>query len=95
MKMTSGERFCYLYFCRKGKGSMYYLSGDRYIGDWDRNMEHGKGVYQYTNGDRYRDMEQWKGVYQYTNGDRYFRDMERGGVYQYTNGDSCVQGLHK
>merc|ERR1719384_226920 len=38
---------------RKGKGTFYFLNGDRYIGEWSRNKMDGRGVYQYKNGDRF------------------------------------------
>jgi hypothetical protein len=39
--------------CRKGRGTFYYLNGDRLTGDWSRDMPNGEGVYQYRNGDRF------------------------------------------
>ena len=37
---------------RKGRGTFYYLNGDRYVGEWNRDKPEGKGTYYYTNGDR-------------------------------------------
>jgi len=33
-----------------GKGTFYYLNGDRYEGDWVDDVEHGEGVIYYHNG---------------------------------------------
>ena len=38
---------------RKGRGTFYYLNGDRYVGNWKRDKPEGKGVYHYTNGDKW------------------------------------------
>ena len=37
---------------RKGKGTFYFLNGDRYVGDWNRDKMDGTGIYHYRNGDR-------------------------------------------
>ena len=37
---------------RKGRGTFYYLNGDRYVGEWNRDKPDGKGTYYYTNGDK-------------------------------------------
>ena len=37
---------------RKGKGTFYFLNGDRYVGDWNRDKMDGTGTYHYRNGDR-------------------------------------------
>ena len=41
-----------LYLFRKGRGTFYNLNGDRYVGEWNRDMPDGKGTYYFTNGDR-------------------------------------------
>ena len=38
--------------CRKGRGTLYYLNGDRLTGEWNRDTASGEGVYQFKNGDR-------------------------------------------
>lgn len=38
---------------RHGKGTFYYTNGDKYIGDWVRDVQHGKGIYYFQNGERY------------------------------------------
>jgi hypothetical protein len=53
--LHSSERFSYCYLicgCRKGKGTFYYLNGDRLIAEWSRDFPNGEGIYQYKNGDR-------------------------------------------
>ena len=37
---------------RKGKGTFFFLNGDRYVGDWNRDKMDGTGIYHYRNGDR-------------------------------------------
>lgn len=32
------------------------MNGDKYLGDWNNNQKHGKGVYEYSNGDRYEGL---------------------------------------
>lgn len=38
---------------RKGQGRFYFLNGDMYSGEWDRDKMNGRGIYQFKNGDRY------------------------------------------
>ncbi len=45
MDVASGER--------EGHGTMYFLTGDRYVGRWRRGKMHGKGRMMYANGDEY------------------------------------------
>ena len=40
-------------FGRKGKGTFYYLNGDRYVGGWARDKPEGAGMFHYRNGDRF------------------------------------------
>lgn len=30
---------------RDGKGTFEYANGDKYVGDWKEDMQHGKGIY--------------------------------------------------
>jgi len=41
---------------RKGRGTFYYLNGDRYVGIWNRDKPDGKGTYYYKNGDRFEGL---------------------------------------
>ena len=33
-----------------GKGTYFYLSGDKYVGDWLDSKKHGKGTFTFLNG---------------------------------------------
>lgn len=41
-----------------GKGTLFYVDGDRYEGEWKDGRMHGKGAYHYSNGDKYEG--EWK-----------------------------------
>ena len=52
------------------------MNGDKYIGDWDKDVQHGKGIYYFHTGDRYEgsyvDGERTgQGIYYHKNGDKY------------------------
>ena len=47
---ASDDKKCVI--VRKGRGTIYYLNGDRYVGEWNRDKPDGKGTYYYTNGDK-------------------------------------------
>ena len=38
---------------KSGKGTFYFASGNKYVGDWVEDNRTGQGVLTYTNGDRY------------------------------------------
>ena len=61
---------------REGKGTFYYVNGDKYVGDWKGDVQHGKGIYYFSTGDRYVgdyvDGERTgQGIYVHKNGDKY------------------------
>ncbi|ETO19146.1 hypothetical protein RFI_18089 [Reticulomyxa filosa] len=43
----------YLMKKKKGKGIFYFKNGDRYEGEYRKNVRHGYGVMHYKNGDKY------------------------------------------
>ena len=36
-----------------GLGKYFYQNGERYIGEWKKDLKDGKGVYHYTDGSYY------------------------------------------
>jgi hypothetical protein len=39
---------------RKGHGTYNYSNGDRYEGEWDKDLQNGSGTYYYSNGDIFK-----------------------------------------
>ena len=39
---------------------MKYYSGDVYSGEWRGNKQHGKGTFEYANGDVLKSIGEWK-----------------------------------
>ena len=35
---------------RHGQGSALYPNGEKYMGEWKRNVHHGVGIYRWSNG---------------------------------------------
>ncbi len=61
---------------KQGNGSFVWGDGQRYAGDWDKNLPNGKGAISYANGDSYEgevtDGEpHGQGTYRRGNGDTY------------------------
>jgi hypothetical protein len=67
---------------RQGKGSYHFANGDRYDGDFERNMRWGEiGTYLWTNGDMYtgqwvNDRKNGCGTFYWRNGDKYIGEFE-------------------
>ena len=62
-----------------GTGTMTYVNGDKYIGEWEKGNHQGKGTMTYTNGDRFDGKfgSYWaKGKMTYANGDIYDGDIK-------------------
>jgi hypothetical protein len=36
-----------------GKGTYYFVNGNKYTGDWINNHRTGQGIFIWSNGDRY------------------------------------------
>ena len=69
------------YFC--GKGTFYFTDGEKYVGDWKKDIKDGFGVYYYKSGNRYegefkKDHGEGKGVFYYANGDRHEGQFHNG-----------------
>ena len=82
---------------KSGKGTMKYVNGDFYDGNWMDDTKTGKGIMKYANGDVYdgkwsSNGKYGKGIMRYANGDIYegewFVDMIYGiGLMRYNNGN--------
>ena len=66
---------------RDGKGTFEYANGDKYVGDWKDDMQHGKGIYFFHTGDRY---EPYRGDIQY---------RKLGSLIAFESGESVAYGL--
>ena len=78
--------------------------GDRYKGEWKKNLMHGQGMYIFANGNRYQGA--WKdgkkhgqGTFTYEIGDKYIGEYKKNlmhgqGMYIWANGDK-YQGAWK
>ena len=74
--------------------------GDKYVGEWRNNLQHGQGTYYYATGDKYvgefKDRQfNGQGTYSYANGDKYvggFKDGKRNdqGTYYRASGDKYM-----
>ena len=38
---------------KNGKGTYYFVNGDKYVGDWVEDNQTGQGVFTWPSGDRY------------------------------------------
>ena len=70
---------------RKGQGTFYFLNGDRYVGEWNRDNMHGSGTYHYKNGDRYegpvdKGKFSGKGKFFFGSLDKYDGDFSDGNI---------------
>ena len=69
-------------------GTYTHASGDKYVGEWRDNKQHGQGTYTYADGEKYvgeyKDgMYNGQGTYTYADGRKYvgeYRDDLRNGV---------------
>ena len=78
--------------------------GDRYKGEWKKDLQHGQGKYTYANGDEYfgefKDgKKHGQGTFTYETGDKYIGEYKKGimfgqGMYIWSNGDR-YQGTWK
>lgn len=41
-----------------GKGTLTYVGGDKYAGEWQDAKKHGEGELIYTNGDRFKGQKE-------------------------------------
>ena len=41
---------------------MFYANGDKYDGDWENELPHGKGIYDFANGDKYSPIKDEQGA---------------------------------
>ena len=58
------------------QGTLTYIHGDKYVGDWEAAKKHGQGELYYANGDMFRgewvaDRASGSGVLMYANNNRY------------------------
>ncbi len=80
-----------------GKGTYYWISGDKYTGDWVDGNRTGQGVFTWHNGNRYEGQyknakKNGKGTFYYGNSDKYtgdwVYDKKAGqGIFTWSNGD--------
>ena len=80
-----------------GKGTFYFINGDKYEGEYKLGQKEGKGIYYFHNGERYEGYfkmgkKEGKGIFYYKNGNRYEGDWrndkkEGKGITYYQNGD--------
>jgi hypothetical protein len=75
-------------------------SGDKYVGDWQNDKQHGQGTYTYADGEKY--IGDWQngnrtgqGINTWADGDKYvgeYKDDKRHGqgTYTFTNGSKEV-----
>ena len=65
------------------EGTFYYVNGDKYVGDWKDDVQHGKGIYYFHSGDRYEGdyvngERTGQGIYIHKNGDKYVGQFKNG-----------------
>lgn len=86
---------------KEGLGSFLYPNGDRYRGQWQRDLKHGPGEYEFANGDRYRGAfreglkNDEQGLYRFRDGSEYrgaFRGDRMTGPGLLTRGDRQLRG---
>ena len=44
--------------CINGQGTLTFVSGDKYVGEFKDNKKNGQGTYTFANGDKY--VGEWK-----------------------------------
>ena len=83
-----------------GKGTIIYLDGGKYAGEFKEGLFDGKGTYSWASGSKY--IGEWKdnasngqGTYTYFHGDKYigeWKDSKKNGygAYTYANGDKYI-----
>jgi hypothetical protein len=83
--------------CKNGNGTLRYVGGNEYSGDFKDGLPHGNGVMKYASGAKYegafdKGQKHGRGVYTYKSGNRYEGDyiqnrIEGQGTFYFTNGD--------
>jgi len=78
----------------------FSADGDKYVGEWKDNKQHGQGTFTFADGDKYvgefrDDKFHGQGTYTFADGDKYvgkFRDGKRHGQGTYYAADGTVVG---
>ena len=81
-------------------GTYTWKNGDKYVGDWKNNKNHGKGTYIWKSGNKYEgdwvnDKKHGKGTYIWKDGTKYVGDWKNNkkhgfGTYYWNDGDKYV-----
>ena len=89
----------------EGRGTCYFINGDRYEGNMKNNIKEGKGIYYFIDGNRYEgdfrnNLKDGKGIFYFKAGDIFegdFKDdyREGKGIYYYSNGIREMGDYHK
>ena len=78
------------------EGTLTFINGDQYTGEYSKGLKHGSGSYTYASGHTY--TGEWEnnepsgeGVFTFDNGDRYVGEMLNGkrhgrGTYYFSSG---------